>query len=512
MNEQEQLDVYRVTDTEIEPHDTGGMFSGLNTYNNTQNTYNGNPYMGNGGYNPSQYQNPYGGTQYQNVNNAYGNPYAQNQYQNGNNPQDLYQGANNQYGQYQNTGSQYGQYQNTNNQYGQYQNAGSPYNQYQYGNNANAQYQYGNNPNAQYQYGNGQYSNPYANNYPYNNPYSPYAAPQKKKSTGLIVGVIITLVVLFLVALFALIYHAFESLSDSDRNNMGYGRDYPDYDYGNDYGYGDGFDYDYGYGYGNDFGFDYGYGNDYGYDYGFGNDYGFDYGYGNDYGYDFDFDKDYEEDYDYDSDKYYTLHDDVKKDLSYSIDWESYKYDTDKENVSIVVDYPVIKGEKVPNLDKLNETIAKEVEDFTDYYEDDYSKHLIDDDSYFQAYSAGYVTYMSEDILSIAFSEYMYSDYDSLVYLKSINIDMKDGVIMDNTGIIDVDDEFSVDFRTRSNNQNGSISSLDGMADQEITKYLTSADNLIIFYVPQGLEIGFNYRDGWVTVTYKDYEEFLKIF
>ena len=85
---------------------------------------------------------------------------------------------------------------------------------------------------------------------------------------------------------------------------------------------------------------------------------------------------------------------------------------------------------------------------------------------------------------------------------------------MDNTGIIDVDDDFSIDFRKRSDTQNGTIDDLTMMTDQEITRYLSSKDSLIIFYTPQGMEIGFNYGngDGWVTVTYKDYEEFLKIF
>ena len=83
---------------------------------------------------------------------------------------------------------------------------------------------------------------------------------------------------------------------------------------------------------------------------------------------------------------------------------------------------------------------------------------------------------------------------------------------MDNTDIIAVDDDFSVDFRYRSEEQNGTIDTLDWMSDQEITELLTSSGNLIIYYTPMGMEIGFNYEDGWVTVTYHDYKDYLKIF
>lgn len=487
-----EKDIYQSPGTEVVPRDTGGRFSGNQTgysdYNSTQN---------NGGYNMTPYQsgnNGYGyGNPYQNNANAYGgsgNPYQNtgNVYGENGNP---YQNAGNTYGgsnnPYQNTGNMYGSgnpYQNTGNTYvnGQFSNYANTYGGSQFSNAAN---NYGKNP---YPNNNAYGGNPYAPDYGYNNPYSPYAAPQKKKYTGLIIGIIITVVVLFLIALFALIYNAFNKLDEKENNNNRYDSYYDDYFYNYD---DDIYDYD------PDYGFDYYYP---------------DYGYGYDYDYDYDYDYNFDDDHDYDADEYYTLHNDDKKGLDYTIDWEYYDHETDNENVAISVTYPVIIGDKIPNLDKLNETIADEVAVITKYYEEDYSKHMLDEDNYFIALSEGYITYMSEDVLSIAFSEYIYSDYYNSVTLYCINIDMKDGVVMNNTGIIDVNDDFSVDFRKRSDKQNGTIEGLTLMTDQEITKYLTSEDNLIIFYTPQGLEVGFNYDDGWVTVTYKDYEDFLKIF
>ena len=88
---------------------------------------------------------------------------------------------------------------------------------------------------------------------------------------------------------------------------------------------------------------------------------------------------------------------------------------------------------------------------------------------------------------------------------------MENGVVLDNEDMLSIDDDFSVDFRTRSDEQNGEIYYLTSMTDQQITEYFNSPD-VIVFYTPQGMEIGFNYEEGWVTVTYDEYEQYLKVF
>ncbi len=125
--------------------------------------------------------------------------------------------------------------------------------------------------------------------------------------------------------------------------------------------------------------------------------------------------------------------------------------------------------------------------------------------------SSGYVTYMDEDKLSVVFQENIYADTYDLAYLECINIDMENGVILDNEEMLSIDDDFSVEFRTRSDEQNGEIYSLTNMSDQEITSYFNSPD-VIVFYTPKGMEIGFNYESGWVTVTYEEYEQYLNVF
>ncbi len=199
--------------------------------------------------------------------------------------------------------------------------------------------------------------------------------------------------------------------------------------------------------------------------------------------------------------------------MSYTVDFELYEYDSDYEEVEIMVFYPVISSsDDIPNLDKLNATIQSEIDFLVEYFEDEYEEYFVDDgESYFHATSTGYVTYMDEEKMSIVFSENVYSDYYYDAFLYSINIDMENGIILDNESMLNIDDDFSVEFRERSDIQNGEIEHLTAMSDQEITGHFNSSD-IIVFYTPQGMEVGFNYDEGWVTVTYKEYEQYLKVF
>ena len=355
-------------------------------------------------------------------------------------------------------------------------------NQNPYGNNAYGgqnQSPYGNNP---YSYPNGTVP---TYGYGGNNPYSPYAVPQKRKTTTGVIVLVSGLIILFLIAVLALIFKMVRlytedarrtaSSSATEQNGDGYGRYFGEQDPGNEDPYG------------------YGYGDDYG------------------YGYDYDYDYDGEAEYDYDSLKYYELHDAIEEDLSYSVSFEEYEYDTDLETVAIMADYPVIKGDKVPNLDNLNETIRKEAMKFEEIFKEQYEDGIEKDGRYYDAYAAGYVTYMDEEKMSIVFSETVVAYDDALAYLYCINIDMEKGVVLENEQMLAIDDAFSVDFRTRSDEQNGEISDLTYMTDQQITQYFLS-DDVIVFYTPKGMEIGFNYENGWVTVTYEEYEQYLKVF
>ncbi len=331
---------------------------------------------------------------------------------------------------------------------------------------------------------------------------------------------------------------AFEYHYDRNKDPFGFG-DYADEVYGNhndddndyDYGYGDDYGYDYDYGYGDDYG--------YGYDYGYGNDYDYDHNYDHNYDYDHDYDygrnddynhnEDYDYNYGYDptdssqysyidektGEEYYKeLKDAIRDDLSYKIKWESYTYDTDIENVSIVAGYPVLTGGTVPNEEYLNEQIFKEVQFWVDSFEEyEEEGYFLEGDEFYMAMS-GYVTYMDEEKMSIVFLERGESNGYEASYLYSINIDVQNGVVLENSSIIEMNDEFAVEFRNRNKRQNDAEGYIDELSDQEILSYLNSSTLGVVFYTPIGLEVGINFddgtNDGWYTVTFKDYEKYLK--
>lgn len=497
MNESDNLE-----DVIVEPvQDTHGLFSGNQPEASYQGAYPAGPVYPAGNVYPNysgQSQEPqsyYGNQQNQSYYGAQQNPpYYGNQQTGGYGAQPPYGNQENpSYYENQQAGgygaqTPYGDQQNPS-YYGNPQTSGYGGQQIPYGNLQNQSY-YGNQAGG---YGGGYGGQPpYGNQPPYDNPYNPYAQPQKKQHAGLIVGIVVVIIILFLVAVFALASRAVNLLSDKEKERLR--RDVYDFD-----DYDDDYDYNFHHDYDHDeyFHFD----DDYGYDY--------------DYDYDDYFDDD-DYDYDYDSEQYYTIHSDIKYDLSYQVEMEYYEYERDNDNVLIMASYPVISGEAVSNLDKINEAVRKELDDVVALFEKEYEPHMDanDDDDYFVANLDGYVTYMDEDKLSIAYEESYYShNMGGGVFLISVNVDMKNGVVLDNKEMLMIDDDFSVDFRRRSDEQNGEIYSLNYMTDQEITDYFNS-DNVIVFYTPKGMEIGINYEDGngWVTVTYEEYEEYLKVF
>lgn len=204
---------------------------------------------------------------------------------------------------------------------------------------------------------------------------------------------------------------------------------------------------------------------------------------------------------------YGEIEDAIRTDLDYSIRWENYEYEGNNDDVTIAVDYPVIEGD-IPNLEAINDIIDDETEYFEEYYKE-YSKYMMPEES-FLVYSEGYVTFMDPEIMSVVFCEMIYTDYWVEYGLYCLNIDVENGVVLDNNSIMNIDDEFAVDFRKRCRQQNGTVNDLDSMTDQEIVYYLTSGGTSILFYTPLGMEVGLNLGEYYVTVTYRDYEEFLQ--
>ncbi len=234
---------------------------------------------------------------------------------------------------------------------------------------------------------------------------------------------------------------------------------------------------------------------------------------GEDSGYDYD----YEQDFPFsgesggggeDSSEYYEFHNDIKNGLSYSVDFEvRNEAFGENGNIRMEVSYPVVKSLGSDELAGVNAAVQKELGNISSYLESISGQIGAEDEYIFQTES--YVTYMDENILSIAYIENGYYDdelYES--YVISVNVDMDSQMALTNTQLLRMDDDFSIEFRNRCEEQNGEIDTLSYYSDQNITELLNSEDHLILLYTPLGMEVGINYSYGWVTVTYPDYEKY----
>lgn len=215
------------------------------------------------------------------------------------------------------------------------------------------------------------------------------------------------------------------------------------------------------------------------------------------------------EDFDFYEDEYYEFENALTDGLAYEVTFENYIRDdfSEEEDGLFLMEcnYPVVSGQ-IPNLEGINKAIFSEVKLIEEHVEQ-VAGFL--EDSKYEYLTTSYVTYMSEEILSIAYVEYVYLDDDFFEsYVVSVNVDMETGLVMKNNQLLDIDDAFSIEFRKRCEKQNGEIEDISDMSDQEITAYLKEEESLIVFYTPIGMEVGFNYFDGWVTVTYSQYQKY----
>ncbi len=206
------------------------------------------------------------------------------------------------------------------------------------------------------------------------------------------------------------------------------------------------------------------------------------------------------------AEEYYEFEDDIKADLSYQVDKDVIEESEETGIAKMIAERPYVIMEDQVKEDRINGLIKKEMEKVREHIEQIAGE--LSKENEFQMEVRSYITYMDEETLSIVLEEDGYLDnsfYESR--LISLNFDMETGMAMTNTQILKIDDEFTIDFRERCEKQNGEIYGLNYYSDQDITSLMNEESTLILFYTPLGLEVGFNYPDGWVTVTYPDYEE-----
>lgn len=309
------------------------------------------------------------------------------------------------------------------------------------------------------------------------NPYSMYQ-PQKKSNNKVWIGIAIGgAIFLFLAifAIFALIFGLVMTGISKEEKESSWEEMYP-------YEYDDNYEYDY---------------DDYFYD-----DY-------DDYFYD---EYDWDEEYDTQNSDYYEFANEIRTDLEYSVDIEyEDSAGNSEESSNYILSHGSVKISGVPNEDALNEALTNEVMRAKKSYSEAYLEQSYD---YFYSVVEPYVTYMDENVCSVVFIVYeYYAGHPELAdgmnsWISCVNMDVRNGVVLDNTSLREMDAIFAEEFKAKSYAQNGNTGAED-LSVEEILCYLTSEENLIIFYTPLGVEIGicFEGEDGtgnWVTVTYKE--------
>lgn len=352
------------------------------------------------------------------------------------------------------------------------------------------------------------YNGTYGQNGYYTNPAQP---PQKKSNKG-VIAIVISGVVLLIAAIVAVIFVLAKALGAEVEED--------------EYSYEDNYDYDYDE-------------DDSDEDYDFEDDYDFDDE--DDYGFDDQDDEytDYDEDllafvddidwdddewddepYNYDAEElegdiYYELANCIDEDVDYKLVHESYEELDEDLNVCIRINYYQIEGD-IPNVDEINEVLKEQAMWAGESYHEDADLFAEE----FEEYGAGYVvevdsyiTYNDDEILSMVSDIY----YESATSIEQViyccNVDLVSGEVVWNTDLFDFSDEFIEEFRIVCEEQNGYVASINNMDDDDMRDFFEDESCFIFYLTPCGAELGINYtteeKYGWISATYKDYEDYM---
>ncbi len=199
---------------------------------------------------------------------------------------------------------------------------------------------------------------------------------------------------------------------------------------------------------------------------------------------------------DADDEFYQEITDATSLDCSYQVIWQSESLYPDDPDNGCTYDcvYPVVSGDDTGKYDAVNARIR----DLACKYRDSYQ------DYYGGVSSYSYVTYMDEDTLSVVVQHSLYDQGTTIPEVRAITFRMDTGEVMPPEEMTTVDEELVRQFRARDSYQNGSVDFVENASDEELLQCLSDPDTRVMFYTPVGLEIGFNYDGGWVTVTIKD--------
>ena len=214
---------------------------------------------------------------------------------------------------------------------------------------------------------------------------------------------------------------------------------------------------------------------------------------------------DYDDDYDYDYDYYEPDEDDpyyreivdcTRTDLDYSLQWvvESLTPDNSEDDCTFYTTYPILDLEGADQFAKINDTIRELALAYRDSYKECESGIS----------TFGYVTLMDEDKISIVFKHNFYKKNVTEVLLDARTFSIETGEVVSPEEMVEIDLDLAMRFQSQDKLQNDGVDAVQDRSAEELLEILEDPDKAVFFYTPVGLEAGFNYETGWVTVTLKE--------
>lgn len=211
----------------------------------------------------------------------------------------------------------------------------------------------------------------------------------------------------------------------------------------------------------------------------------------------------YDDDYDYgyyepdEDDPYYQeIVDCTRTDLDYGIQWavESVDPDDSEDECTYYTTYPILEKEDSGAFDAINEEIRSEAVAYRASYKE-YDGGIS---------TFGYVTLMDEEKISIVFKHNFYKKNVTEVTLdaRTFRIDTGEEIMPEEMTEIDLD--LAIRFQSQDKIQNDGVEYVQELTGEELAEILEDPERAVYFYTPVGLEAGFNYENGWVTVTLKE--------
>lgn len=214
----------------------------------------------------------------------------------------------------------------------------------------------------------------------------------------------------------------------------------------------------------------------------------------------------YEYDLDSNNDYVIEFEENINYNVDYSVDWDFYS-DTSVNGYAYLTDsYYILSGD-IPNIDYLNNQIYLMCTDINEQY-----RSLFDDLTYqinMSLNGTAYVTYNDNNMISIiSIQQYSAEGNNFFVELRSMNIDLDKGEVINHYDLFHPDKGFTTRFREQSLIQNGDVDTLNALTEEDLINLLTNEATCICFFTDKGLEVGI-INQGYLTITINDYEKYI---